>query len=68
MGCPLASWLIEGGQFYSAIEGSESRFKEIMAKLGMEVQYTSRLQTKGKVEKLIQFIERDFLGVPNATG
>ena len=31
-----------------------------MKRLGVEVEYTSRPQTKGKVEKVIQFIERDF--------
>jgi len=62
-GLPSCILVDRGGQFYSALQGAESRFQEVMARLGIEVQYTSRPQTKGKVEKLIQFIERDFLGV-----
>ena len=62
-GLPARILVDKGGQFYSALEGTASRFQEVMAKLGIEVQYTSRPQTKGKVEKVIQFIERDFLGV-----
>ena len=52
---PLASWLI-GGAVPFRHRGAESRFQEVMARLGIEVQYTSRPQTKGKVE-------RDSLGV-----
>ncbi len=62
-GLPVRILVDRGGQFYTSLERGESRFQEVMDKLGVEVQYTSRPQTKGKVEKLIQFIERDFLDV-----
>jgi len=62
-GLPSALLVDRGSQFYTTMEGGEHRFAEIMAQLGVQVLYTSRPQTKGKVEKLIQFIERDFLRV-----
>lgn len=63
-GVPTSLLVDRGSQFYSALEeGKGNRFAEIMERLGVEVVYTSRPQTKGKVEKLIQFIQRDFLKV-----
>jgi len=62
-GLPARFLVDRGGQFYSTVQGAESRFQEVMTALGIEVEYTSCPQTKGKVEKVIQFIERDFLAV-----
>ncbi|HHS98281.1 MAG TPA: hypothetical protein ENK08_10400 [Chloroflexi bacterium] len=62
-GLPERVLVDKGSQFYATLEGAESRFQDVMSKLGVEVIYTSRPQTKGKVEKIIQFIERDFLNV-----
>lgn len=60
-GLPVRILVDRGSQFYA--EGSQSTFQLAMARLGVEVLYTSRPQTKGKVEKLNQYVERDFLGV-----
>ncbi|MEA3345885.1 MAG: DDE-type integrase/transposase/recombinase [Chloroflexota bacterium] len=62
-GLPTKILCDKGSQFYSTFQGSLSRFQKVMDRLGVEVEFTSRPQTKGKVEKLIQFIERDFLAV-----
>jgi len=62
-GLPVRLLTDRGGQFYAASEKGQSRFLEVMTTLGIEVEYTSCPQTKGKVEKVIQFIERDFLNV-----
>jgi hypothetical protein len=62
-GLPTGLLVDRGGQFYTAVGEGESRFLEVMQTLGIAVEYTSRPQTKGKVEKVIQFVERDFLNV-----
>lgn len=60
-GLPVRIIVDPGGQFYA--EESHSAFQLAMTRLGVEVLYTSRAGTKGKVEKLNQYVERDFLGV-----
>jgi transposase InsO family protein len=62
-GLPAKLLVDRGGQFYTAVGEGESRFLAVMQTLGIAVEYTSRPQTKGKVEKVIQFVERDFLNV-----
>ena len=62
-GLPLRILVDRGVQFYASEEGAESRFQEIMSALGIQAEFTSRPETKGKVEKANQFVERDFLNV-----
>ena len=47
-GLPSCILVDRGGQFYSALQGAESRFQEVMARLGIEVQYTSRPRRRGR--------------------
>ena len=63
VGLPAEVLVDRGGQFYATADGAISRFQQALERLGVTVHFTSRAQTKGKVEKLIQFIERDFLNV-----
>jgi transposase len=51
-GLPLRFLVDRGAQFYAAEEGAQSRFQEIMSALGIEVEFTSCPETKGKVEKI----------------
>lgn len=62
-GLPLRFLVDRGAQFYATGEGAQSRFQEIMEALGVAVEFTSCPETKGKVEKANQFVERDFLNV-----
>ena len=56
-GLPARVVVDRGRQFYSEV-GKDSRFREILSRLGIEVVYTSNPHGKGKVD-----IQRDFLGV-----
>ena len=60
-GTPLEILCDRGGQFVSTRGEGETHFQEIMDCLGIKVHVTSRPQTKGKNERLNQFIQRDFL-------
>lgn len=50
-----------GGQFVDATGVGITHFEQVMDVLGIELRIAPRAQTKGKEERLNQFVERDFL-------
>lgn len=50
-----------GGQFVDPTGTGETHFETVLAALGIRLRIAPRAQTKGKEERLNQFIERDFL-------
>lgn len=50
-----------GRQFVDPSGTGETHFQEVVAALGITLRIALRAQTKGKEERLNQFIERDFL-------
>lgn len=59
-GTPQAILSDRGGQFVDATGVSTTQFQEALQALGIELLIAQRAQTKGKEERLNQFIERDF--------
>lgn len=60
-GTPEEMLCDRGGQFVDATGKGETHFQEVAEALGIDLHIASRAETKGKEEKLNQFIERDFL-------
>lgn len=60
-GTPQAILSDRGGQFVDPTGVSTNQFQEALKALGIELLIAQRAQTKGKEERLNQFIERDFL-------
>jgi len=58
-GLPYAILSDHGSQFWS--EQGPTLYQQALSRLGIVPKYAPRPQTKGKVEKLIQFIQRDCL-------
>jgi len=50
-----------GGQFVDPSGVSTTHFEEVLEILGIRLRIAPRAQTKGKEERLNQFVERDFL-------
>jgi hypothetical protein len=50
-----------GGQFVDSTGAGQTRFQEVLDALGIQLRIAWRAQTKGKEERINQFIERDFL-------
>jgi transposase len=60
-GTPEEMLCDRGGQFVDPTGTGETHFEEVLEALGIDLQIAWRAQTKGKEERLNQFIERDFL-------
>jgi len=60
-GTPAEILSDKGGQFVDPTGVGTTRFQEMLKALGIELTIAPRAQTKGKEERLNQFIERDFL-------
>jgi hypothetical protein len=60
-GTPQAILSDRGGQFVDCTGVSSTPFQEALQALGIDLVIAQRAQTKGKEERLNQFIERDFL-------
>jgi transposase len=60
-GTPAEILCDRGGQFVDAAGQSTTCFQELLQTLGITLTIAPRAQTKGKEERLNQFIERDFL-------
>jgi transposase len=60
-GTPQEVLCDRGGQFVDPTGAGTTQFQEMLAGLGIQLRIAQRAQTKGKEERLNQFIERDFL-------
>jgi Integrase core domain len=60
-GTPAEILCDRGGQFVDATGAGTTQFQDVLASLGIKLTVAARAQTKGKEERLNQFIERDFL-------
>jgi hypothetical protein len=60
-GTPLEILCDRGGQFVDPSGVGKTHFEEVLQALGIKLSIAPRAQTKGKEERIIQFIERDFL-------
>lgn len=60
-GTPAEILCDRGGQFVASIGGGTTHFQEVLQHLAIDLHLAPRAQTKGKEERVIQFIERDFL-------
>ncbi len=60
-GTPAEILCDRGGQFVDATGAGKTHFQEILELLGIRLRIAWRAQTKGKEERINQFIERDFL-------
>lgn len=60
-GTPAEILCDRGGQFVDATGAGSTHFEEVLKALGIQLRIALRAQTKGKEERLNQFIERDFL-------
>jgi hypothetical protein len=60
-GTPAEMLCDRGGQFVDATGVGTTHFEEVLKALGIQLRIAWRAQTKGKEERLNQFIERDFL-------
>jgi transposase InsO family protein len=60
-GIPKAILSDRGSQFRSHHGQGEGDYEWYAKKLGVELIYANRAQTKGKIERLFRFIQRDFV-------
>lgn len=60
-GTPAEILCDRGGQFVDATGVGTTHFEEVLKALGIQLRIARRAETKGKEERLNQFIERDFL-------
>jgi len=60
-GTPAEILCDRGGQFVDPTGVGTTHFEEILKALGIKLSIAPRAQTKGKEERIIQFIQRDFL-------
>lgn len=60
-GTPEEMLCDRGGQFVDASGAGTTQFQDMLSALGIPLHLAPRAQTKGKEERLNQFIERDFL-------
>jgi transposase len=60
-GTPAEMLCDRGGQFVDATGAGSTRFEEVLKALGIQLRIARQARTKGKEERLNQFIERDFL-------
>ena len=60
-GIPKAILSDSGSQFKSHHGQGEADYEWYAKKLGVELIYANRAQTKGKIERLFRFIQRDFV-------
>ena len=60
-GTPQEILCDRGGQFVDPTGAGTTQFQEMLAGLGIQLRIAQRPQTKGKEERLNQFIECDFL-------
>jgi hypothetical protein len=60
-GTPEEMLCDRGGQFVDATGAGQTHFQEVVKALGIDLHIAPRAQTKGKEERLNQFVERDFL-------
>jgi putative transposase len=60
-GLPKAILLDRGSQFKSTKRGGEANYQWYAFKLGIELLYAQKAQTKGKIEGLFRFVQRDFV-------
>jgi len=60
-GTPEEMLCDRGGQFVDATGAGTTQFQDMLSALGIQLHIAARAQTKGKEERLNQFIERDFL-------
>ncbi len=60
-GTPAEILCDRGGQFVDPTGAGTTHFEEVLKALGIQLRIAWRAQTKGKEERLNQFIERDFL-------
>ena len=60
-GTPLEILCDRGGQFVDPTAQGTTQFQQLLAALGIRLSLAPRAQTKGKEERLNQFVERDFL-------
>jgi hypothetical protein len=60
-GTPREVLCDRGGQFVDPAGRGQTKFQEVLDALGIQLRIATRAQTKGKEERLNQFIERDFL-------
>lgn len=60
-GTPAEMLCDRGGQFVDATGAGSTHFEEVLKALGIQLRIARQAQTKGKEERLNQFIERDFL-------
>jgi len=60
-GLPKALLSDRGGQFRAHHRHGEADYQYYAKRLGIEPVYANRAQTKGKIERLFRFIQRDFV-------
>ena len=60
-GTPAEILCDRGGQFVDPSGVGTTHFEEVLEALGTKLRIASRAQTKGKEERINQFIQRDFL-------
>lgn len=60
-GTPQELLCDRGGQFVDATNAGTTQFQTVLDALGIRLRLAYRAQTKGKEERVNQFIERDFL-------
>jgi transposase InsO family protein len=60
-GTPQEILCDRGGQFVDPTGVGTTQFEEMLKALGIQLRIAPRAQTKGKEERINQFIERDFL-------
>ncbi len=60
-GLPEAILSDKGSQFKAHKEGGEANYQWYAKNLGIKLKYAEKAQTKGKIEALFKFIQRDFV-------
>ena len=60
-GTPREVLCDRGGQFIDPAGHGRTKFQDVLDALGIKLRIAYRAQTKGKEERLNQFVERDFL-------
>jgi len=60
-GLPEAILSDRGSQFKASRKGGEANYQWYAHNLGIELKYAERARTKGKIEALFRFIQRDFV-------
>jgi transposase InsO family protein len=61
LGIPQGILSDRGSQFKAHHRYGEADYQWYAKKLGIELIYANRAQTKGKIERLFRFIQRDFV-------